>query len=99
MLHCNWNRLFFRIGRYWVWCGQKKGDATGSVTAIESEEFNKGVLSSPADLIAGKSCRSPDQFKKVVHPGTSNTIKIRGGSSLRQAIHPLYVIDGIPMIQ
>jgi iron complex outermembrane receptor protein len=32
----------------------KKKDATGSIAAVESESFNKGVLSSPAGLIAGK---------------------------------------------
>ena len=32
----------------------KKKDATGSVTAIDAESFNKGAIVNPANLIAGK---------------------------------------------
>ena len=32
----------------------KKEDATGSIQAVSSEMFNKGAITSPQDLLAGK---------------------------------------------
>ncbi len=74
----------------------KKKDATGAVTAIESESFNRGVISSPAGLIAGKVAGVQISSNGGA-PGTSNTIRIRGGSSLNASNTPLYVIDGVPI--
>ncbi|HUW07230.1 MAG TPA: carboxypeptidase-like regulatory domain-containing protein, partial [Williamwhitmania sp.] len=33
----------------------KKSDATGSVVAVTSDDFNKGAITSPQDLLVGKS--------------------------------------------
>ena len=33
----------------------KKTDATGSVIAVSSKDFNKGAITSPQDLLVGKS--------------------------------------------
>ena len=74
----------------------KKKDATGSVTAIESESFNRGVLSSPAGLITGKVA-GVQITSNGGAPGTSSNIKIRGGSSLSASNTPLFVIDGVPI--
>jgi iron complex outermembrane receptor protein len=74
----------------------KKKDATGSVTAVESESFNRGVISSPTALIAGKVAGVQISSNGGA-PGTSSTIRIRGGSSLNASNTPLYVIDGIPI--
>ncbi len=74
----------------------KKEDATGSVTAIESESFNKGVLASPAGLIAGKVAGVQISSNGGA-PGTSSNIRIRGGSSLNASNTPLFVIDGVPI--
>ena len=75
---------------------QKKDDATGSVSAIDSKEFNTGAVTSPTQLIAGK-------VSGVVitdgggAPGSESTIRIRGGSSLQALNDPLIVIDGLPV--
>ncbi|MCD4789282.1 MAG: SusC/RagA family TonB-linked outer membrane protein, partial [Bacteroidales bacterium] len=74
----------------------KKEDATGSVTAIESESFNKGMLASPAGLIAGKVAGVQISSNGGA-PGTSSNIRIRGGSSLSASNTPLFVIDGVPI--
>jgi len=75
---------------------QKKDDATGSVTAISSKEFNYGAITSPAELINGKV-----SGVQVVDgggaPGEATTIRIRGGSSLQAINDPLIVIDGVPV--
>src|SRR5690606_35680630 len=71
-------------------------DATGSVTAISSEDFNQGPIVSPAQLIQGKvagvAISSGDGA-----PGSGNLIRIRGLSSLSGNSDPLFVIDGVPL--
>ncbi len=75
---------------------EKKKDATGSVTAISSKDFNKGAITAPADLLAGKVAGV-----QIVNgggaPGSGSTIRIRGGSSLTASNDPLIVVDGVPL--
>lgn len=75
---------------------QKKEDATGSVSAINSKEFNAGSIISPTELISGKV-----PGVQIVDgggaPGSESTIRIRGGSSLQASNDPLIVIDGVPV--
>ena len=74
----------------------KKEDATGSVSAVSSEDFNPGAMTSPQELIQGKSAgvviTSSDGS-----PSGSPQIRIRGGSSLFATNDPLIVIDGFPV--
>lgn len=74
----------------------KKDDATGSVTAIDSESFNKGAIASPQELLTG---RVPGVAitSGGGAPGSGSTIRIRGGSSLSASNDPLIVIDGVPI--
>lgn len=75
---------------------QKKGDATGSVTAINSKDFNRGMIASPQDLLIGKA--SGVQITSGGGaPGEGSTIRIRGGSSMSASNDPLIVVDGIPL--
>ncbi len=75
---------------------QKKDDATGSVSAIDSKEFNAGSITSPTELVSGKV-----PGVQIVDgggaPGSETTIRIRGGSSLQASNDPLIVIDGVPV--
>ncbi|MDX2247263.1 MAG: SusC/RagA family TonB-linked outer membrane protein [Bacteroidia bacterium] len=73
----------------------KKDDATGSVQAIKSEYFNKGNITSPQELLAGKVAGV--QITTGGDPGGGSTIRIRGGSSLSATNDPLIVIDGVPV--
>ena len=75
---------------------QKKSDATGSVVAIDNKEFNKGAITSAANLITGK-VPGVQITSKGGAPGEGSKILIRGGSSLRASNDPLIVIDGIPI--
>ena len=72
----------------------KKGDATGSVTAIKADEISRGVATSPQDLLQGKT---PGVVVTSAGgaPGSGATIRIRGGSSLTASNDPLVVIDGV----
>ncbi|HAG15215.1 MAG TPA: SusC/RagA family protein [Bacteroidales bacterium] len=74
---------------------QKKTDATGSVTAIGTEDFNKGLITSPQALMSGKI--SGVQVSSDGTPGGGAAIRIRGGSSMSASNDPLIVVDGIPL--
>lgn len=74
----------------------KKDDLTGSVTAIKVDELNKGLTTSPQDLLGGKIA-GVSVVSGGGQPGASSTIRIRGGASLSASNDPLIVIDGVIM--
>ncbi|MFD2999383.1 SusC/RagA family TonB-linked outer membrane protein [Pontibacter toksunensis] len=75
---------------------QKKSDLTGTVTAISEEEFQKGNIQTPEQLIAGKVAGVQITSNSGA-PGAGSQIRIRGGSSLSASNDPLIVIDGVPV--
>jgi iron complex outermembrane receptor protein len=74
----------------------KKSDATGSVAAVSSKDFNKGAITSPQELLVGKSAGVVITTTGGA-PGTGSTIRVRGGSSLNASNDPLIIIDGVPI--
>ena len=74
----------------------KKSDLTGSVTAIKAEELNRGVVTSPDQMLKGKV---PGLLVTPASgdPTGSATIRIRGAASLYANNDPLIVIDGVPV--
>ena len=74
----------------------KKSDATGSLAVVNSSDFNKGAISSPQDLLIGKSAGVVITSDGGA-PGAGSTIRIRGGSSMSASNDPLIVIDGVPI--
>nr|WP_295921697.1 SusC/RagA family TonB-linked outer membrane protein [uncultured Dyadobacter sp.] len=74
----------------------KKKDVTGSVVSLQSKDFNKGVITSPDQLIQG---RTPGVMviNNTGQPGGATTVRIRGNSSIRAGNNPLFVLDGIPL--
>lgn len=74
----------------------KKADATGAVSTVSSKDFNKGGISSPQDLIVGKSAGTVITTAGGA-PGSGATIRIRGGSSMSASNDPLIIIDGFPV--
>jgi TonB-dependent starch-binding outer membrane protein SusC len=75
---------------------QKKEDATGSVAAISTKDFNKGGITTAAELAVGKI---PGVQITTIGgaPGEGSVIRIRRGSSISASNDPLYVIDGVPV--
>ncbi len=71
-------------------------DATGSVASVTSEDFNKGVISSPEQLIQGKTA-GVQISQGSGEPGSGVAIRIRGTSSVRSNNNPLFVVDGVPL--
>ena len=74
----------------------KKSDLTGSVATVKADEVNKGVITTPADLLRGKSAGVVVTAGSGM-PGAGATIRIRGGSSINASNDPLIVIDGLPV--
>ena len=74
----------------------KKSDLTGSVSTVKADEVNKGVITSPADLMRGKTAGVVVTAGSGM-PGSGATVRIRGGSSINASNDPLYVIDGLPV--
>ena len=74
----------------------KKSDLTGSVSTVKADEINKGVVTSPTDLLRGKSAGVVVTAGDGM-PGSAATVRIRGGSSINASNTPLYVIDGLPV--
>jgi len=71
-------------------------DATGSVSSVASEDFNGGVISSPEQLIQGKTAGVQISVASG-EPGAATNIRIRGSNSIRSNNNPLFVVDGIPL--
>ena len=71
-------------------------DATGAVASVTSEDFNQGVISSPEQLIQGKTA-GVQIGQTSGEPGAGIDIRIRGTNSVRSNNNPLFVVDGIPL--
>jgi TonB-dependent starch-binding outer membrane protein SusC len=74
----------------------EKKDLTGSVISVSDKSFNRGVMSSPQDLIVGKVA-GVVVTQGSGAPGSAAQIRIRGGSSLSSGNDPLIVVDGFPL--
>ncbi|MBN1953168.1 MAG: TonB-dependent receptor [Bacteroidales bacterium] len=74
----------------------KKEDMTGAVSVVTAKDFNQGAITSPEELLMGKTAGVQITAGGGA-PGSESTIRIRGGSSLRANNNPLIVIDGVPL--
>ena len=74
----------------------RKSDLTGSVSSVSSKDFNKGLISSPEQLINGK-VSGVQIMSNSGSPTSGSTIRIRGGASLNASNDPLIVLDGVPL--
>ena len=74
---------------------QRQGNVTGALTNVTSEEFNKGRIVTPTELIQNKVAGV--QVVENTEPGGKTSIRIRGGTSTTASNEPLYVIDGQPL--
>lgn len=71
-------------------------DATGAVASVRSESFNGGVISSPEQLIQGKTAGVQITTSSGM-PGAGVQLRIRGTNSIRSNNNPLFVVDGVPL--
>ncbi len=74
----------------------RKKDLTGSVASVQAKDFNKGIVTSPDQLIQGKVA-GVQILNNSGQPGGDATIRIRGNASVRSGNNPLFVVDGVPL--
>ena len=72
---------------------QKRADVTGAISSVKSENFNKGVVNNPGELLQGKLAGVAITTTSG-EPGANQNVIIRGVGSLRSGTQPLYVVDG-----
>ncbi|MCB0837402.1 MAG: SusC/RagA family TonB-linked outer membrane protein [Bacteroidetes bacterium] len=74
---------------------QKAKEVTSSITSVKVEDFNKGNVNDPTQLLQGKVAGLA-----IARPGgdpnAGFNIRLRGISSLGQGSSPLIIIDGVP---
>lgn len=73
----------------------KRKDLTGSVSSVKSDELLKVPTNNIAQALAGRIAGLQVQSADGA-PGSSISIRVRGGISISQSNEPLYVIDGFP---
>lgn len=73
----------------------EKKSLTGSITTVNSKDFQKGTITTPEQLIQGKVA-GVNIINNGGRPGGGSVIRIRGGASLNASNDPLIVVDGIP---
>lgn len=72
---------------------QRRSDVTGAISSVKSEDFNKGVVTNPGELLVGKLA-GVNIAANSGEPGAAQNVIIRGVGSLRSGTQPLYVVDG-----
>lgn len=75
---------------------QRKKDVTGAVKTVAAEQFNKGIINAPQQLLQGKVA-GVNVTSASGEPGGAQGITIRGPGGLRTGSTPLFVVDGLPL--
>lgn len=73
----------------------KRSDLTGSVVSVKSDDLMKTPTSDVTQALAGRVA-GVQVTQSEGGPGSSISIRVRGGISITQSNEPLYVIDGFP---
>jgi TonB-linked SusC/RagA family outer membrane protein len=74
---------------------QKKGDITGSVSTIDSDQFKSRSVGQIGNLIQGQAT-GVQVLNSSGKPSQGLNLRIRGTSSISSGSEPLYVVDGVP---
>ena len=75
---------------------QKKSDVTGAVTSISAETIKERPAQNVLQAIQGKAAGV--QVSSNLKPGELPVVRVRGNRSLTASNDPLYVLDGIPLV-
>jgi len=73
---------------------QDKKEITGSVVALGAEQFNKGNVNDPRQLLQGK-VPGLSIYNRGGNPNSAATFRLRGISTIGSNSQPLIVIDGV----
>lgn len=73
---------------------QEKKELTSAVTSVKAEDFNRGTVNDPAQLLQGKVA-GLNIAKAGNDPNGTYNIRLRGIASFGANTEPLVVIDGV----
>lgn len=73
---------------------QKEKEITSAVTSVDAEEFNRGPITDPAQLLQGKVA-GLQVYNRGGDPNGQSVVRLRGISTVGANSEPLIVIDGI----
>jgi len=73
---------------------QRKREVTSSITSVKSEEFNRGNVMAPEQLIQGKVA-GLSISRPGGNPNAGYDIRLRGMSTIGANLGPLVIIDGV----
>ncbi len=76
---------------------KRKKDITGSVSSIDSEDFQQEAGVNIQSALRGRSSGVVVQQTSGA-PGSGFNVRVRGATSINASNRPLYVIDGVPVI-
>ena len=76
----------------------KREAKTGSITSVGADKLSDTPASSVDKMLAGKMA-GVQVTAATGQPGASSQIRIRGTSSINAGNEPLYVVDGIPVME
>ena len=71
----------------------KRKDLTGSVASVRSDDLLKVPSSDVTQALAGRMA-GVQIIQTDGQPGTTMSVRVRGGISITQSNEPLYIIDG-----
>ncbi|MGQ0537541.1 MAG: SusC/RagA family TonB-linked outer membrane protein [Gemmatimonadaceae bacterium] len=75
---------------------QRREAITGSVSTVDADIANVGVISNANELIQGRVA-GVNMVQSNGEPGGNVQIRVRGGTSISASNDPLYVVDGVPL--
>jgi TonB-linked SusC/RagA family outer membrane protein len=75
---------------------QRRRDLTGAVGSVTSEDIQRTPVTSVEQALQGKVA-GVQVTNGSGQPGSSASVRIRGGNSIAAGNDPLYVIDGVPV--
>lgn len=89
--------FYVKSGNYILNTGygmQKKKEITGSITSVSSQDFNRGYIQNPLQLIQGKIA-GLSVNKPGGDPNGVFDVRLRGLTTINSGLMPLIVVDGI----
>lgn len=75
---------------------QRREAISGSVSTINAEAANVGVIVNAAQMLQGR-VTGVQMIRNNGEPGANAQIRVRGGTSISASNEPLYVVDGVPL--
>ena len=73
-------------------------DATGSITSLDPSDLRDVPLPGPAQLLQARAA-GVDVAATAYRPGAPMEVTIRGTRSFNGNSQPLYVLDGVPLVE